>query len=318
MRITLGVTDSAWAEYLRARPNLSEVNFWVPSAQDFTGRASVGEPFLFKTKSPRNKLVGGGFFAGFYQCRVSDAWAIFGEGNGVATEEALHDAIQVYRQRSNRDHHPNPTIGCVVLQNVFFVDEPDDMAQPEHWGRSIVQGKTYDEADPDWAYVKHAFDTLCARPRIDPAWEPNNLEVRIDPERYGAEYMTRGRLGQGSFRLAVLEAYGNRCAITGGKMSPTLHAAHIRPYAAGGLHAVPNGLTLRSDMHALFDKGYLGVSPDYRLRVSPRLQTDFGNGVELYSRQARGDVIRLPESAGSRPDPVALEWHMDTVFLRSA
>ena len=38
-------------------------------------------------------------------------------------------------------------------------------------------------------------------------------------------------------------------------------------------------------------------------------------GVELYSREARGDVIRLPEQAGDLPDRDALEWHMDEVFL---
>lgn len=315
MRITLGVTDGAWAAYLRRREDLTEVNFWVPSGNNFTGRASVGEPFLFKTKSPENKLVGGGFFAGFYECRVSEAWAIFEQGNGVETEAELHNAIQRYRHRTGRQHHPDPTIGCVVLQNVFFADERDDMAQPEHWGRSIVQGKTYDDEDPDWGYVKHAFETLCARPRVDLHWEPDNIQVQLDPERYGAEHLTRSRLGQGSFRLAVLDAYDNRCAITGGRMSPTLQAAHIRPYAVGGAHAVPNGLALRSDMHTLFDRGYLGIDPDYRLRVSPRLETDFGNGVELYSREARGDVIRLPAREEERPDRSALDWHMQTVFL---
>lgn len=98
-------------------------------------------------------------------------------------------------------------------------------------------------------------------------------------------------------------------------MSPVLQAAHIRPYSSGGEHRISNGLALRSDMHTLYDRGYLGVDPDYRLRVSPLLTQHFGNGVELYSREARGDVIQLPAAAGDRPDREALEWHMDEVFL---
>src|SRR5207245_78783 len=38
---------------------------------------------------------------------------------------------------------------------------------------------------------------------------------------------------------------------------PVLHAAHIRPVSEGGRHLVTNGLLLRSDVHALFDRGYV-------------------------------------------------------------
>ena len=79
------------------------------------------------------------------------------------------------------------------------------------------------------------------------------------------------RLGQRSFQAVVLNAYHNRCAITGTKIRPVLEAAHIRPVTAGGEHRLDNGLLLRSDVHTLFDRGYLGVDPAYRLRVSPRL-----------------------------------------------
>ncbi|MCL2542075.1 MAG: HNH endonuclease [Nocardioidaceae bacterium] len=315
MRITLGVTDNDWADYLRARPGITEANFWVPSAQRFTGRASLDEPFLFKTKTPRNQLVGGGFYAGYYEQRVSEAWAIFGEGNGVGSEAELERAIRTYRDRTGKEHHPDPTIGCVVVRNLFFAPEGEDLPQPPHWGRSIVQGKTLDPTDIDYEYVEHAFRSLQGGARLDLLWDRDLIDVDLDSERYGAPVLTRPRLGQGSFRLAVLDAYGNRCAVSGGRMAPTLEAAHIRPYARGGRHLVSNGLTLRSDLHALYDRGYLGVDADYRLRVSPRIQADFGNGVELYSREARGEVIRLPVSPEDRPDREALEWHMDEVFL---
>ena len=42
---------------------------------------------------------------------------------------------------------------------------------------------------------------------------------------------------------------------------PVLEAAHIRPYAHGGEHRVDNGLLLRSDLHTLFDRGYVTVTP---------------------------------------------------------
>jgi hypothetical protein len=49
-------------------------------------------------------------------------------------------------------------------------------------------------------------------------------------------------LGQGTFRVAVTDLYGRRCAVSGEKTLPILDAAHIRPYADGGPHSVNNGL----------------------------------------------------------------------------
>lgn len=37
-------------------------------------------------------------------------------------------------------------------------------------------------------------------------------------------------------------------------------------------------MLLRSDVHTVFDRGNLTVTPDYRLRLSPPLRDDFDNG----------------------------------------
>jgi putative restriction endonuclease len=46
--------------------------------------------------------------------------------------------------------------------------------------------------------------------------------------------------------------------------------------AEGGEHRLDNGLLPRSDVHTLFDRGYLAVDSRHRLLVSPRLHEDFG------------------------------------------
>lgn len=81
-----------------------------------------------------------------------------------------------------------------------------------------------------------------------------------------------------------------------------------------GEHRVDNGLLLRSDVHTLFDHGFLGVDDKYRLQVSARLRADFGNGQEFYDRA--GSVIALPDHRSERPSKEAVSWHMDTKFLR--
>ena len=67
--------------------------------------------------------------------------------------------------------------------------------------------------------------------------------------------------------------------------------------------------------HTLFDRGYLGVDPGYRLRVSPRLRQDFGNGERFYAQA--GQVVALPERRAERPQREFLEWHLDEKFMAS-
>jgi putative restriction endonuclease len=138
----------------------------------------------------------------------------------------------------------------------------------------------------------------------------------VPGEVFGRPRLVAQRLGQRAFRALVLAAYERRCAITGEKIRPVLQAAHIRPVEMDGQNRVDNGLLLRSDVHTLFDRGYLGVGPDRRIHVSPRLRSEFDNGESLYRRQGEPLTV-LPARTLDRPDREALEWHMDVVFQAS-
>ena len=65
----------------------------------------------------------------------------------------------------------------------------------------------------------------------------------------------------------------------------------------------------------MFDLGYLSVDTRYRLRVSRRLRTEFGNGEAFYAKE--GEVITLPSRRGDQPNTDFLRWHMDTMFKAS-
>ena len=132
---------------------------------------------------------------------------------------------------------------------------------------------------------------------------------------FGDPRLTPQRLGQQAFQAVVLRAYSRRCAVTGDRIRPVLQAAHPRPLPAGGDHRLDNGLLLRSDVHTLYDRGYLGVDPGFRLMVSPRLRDEFGNGEQFYARA--GTPIALPERRADRPNREFPEWHVDTVFKAS-
>lgn len=121
------------------------------------------------------------------------------------------------------------------------------------------------------------------------------------------------RLGQGTFRVSVTDAYGRACAITSEHSLPALEAAHIRSFARDGPHEVANGILLRADLHRLFDKGYVTVTPDHRLEVSSRLKADYSNGRSYYPLS--GQTVRLPATPRDRPAAEFLTWHNENVYL---
>jgi len=126
------------------------------------------------------------------------------------------------------------------------------------------------------------------------------------------ERPVRQRLGQGAFRVLVTDVYDRRCAVTGEKALPVLQAAHIRPVSKEGAHRVDNGLLLRSDIHTLFDQGYVTVTPERRFLVSRRLKADFDNGEPYYPLS--GQLIWLPGRDEDQPSRESLEWHADVVY----
>jgi predicted restriction endonuclease len=105
----------------------------------------------------------------------------------------------------------------------------------------------------------------------------------------------RGRLGQGAFRVLVTDAYSRRCAVTGERTLPVLEAAHIRPYALSGPHRVSSSILLRSDLHKLFDLGYITVTPELRLLVSPKLKAEWENGREYYAHHGKLLQVHPPD-----------------------
>ena len=314
MRANVAITDSDWFEYLSGQPGIDEVNFWKPGGGGSFGVLRPGEPFLFKLHAPNNFIVGGGFFAHFSKLPVSLAWETFREKNGARTYAEMRARVEKYRRRYDKPvgPHDDYTIGCILLEEPFFFRREEWIPVPRDFPMNTVQGKSYDISTEVGAEL---WREVAARlgPRFGSAqasFVPRVAESSVD--RYGAPVLHFPRLGQGSFRVIVTDAYARRCAMTGERTLPVLEAAHIRPYSAEGEHKIDNGLLLRSDLHTLFDRGYLTVTPELRIEVSRRIREEFSNGRDYYSLHGR--EIAVPSSRHQRPSRSHLEWHASTVF----
>jgi putative restriction endonuclease len=308
VKFYIGNTDKDWFDFLAER-DLGSVNFWKPGTSSFRVLES-GDLFLFRLKSPINKIAGGGFFVNFTQLPLTTAWDAFEQENGVNSFAEFRAKIFSYRGNDEQ----NPIIGCTVLTQPFFLPEDLWIPQPANWHRSIVQGKTYDSEEDEYGW--QLWQAVQASLRIDLVGTVKEIDeivtLRIDQTQRFTEYVAKQRLGQGAFRSLVIDTYGRQCAITREKTLPVLHAAHIKPYTLSGPHDVRNGLLLRSDLHTLFDQGYVTVTTDYRVEVSKRIREEYENGRAYYA--LHGKKINLPRNEKAYPDSTYLDWHNNSVY----
>jgi hypothetical protein len=230
MQGTVANTDHGWYEYLRGRPDLSEINFWSPSPRR-TFRGDVMTPFFFRLKAPFKAIAGFAYFARFERLPVWLAWDAFGAGNGTDSLPDLVARLEMLRRHIRYEPPPGPDeIGCCILLDPVLFPKDPWVPEPSDW-RERTQGYRY--YDLESGEGQHLWD---------------------------------------------------RC----------------RDAA-------------RADLHRLFDRGYVTVTPDLSLRVSPRLKRDFHNGRSYYPYDDQ--PVRVPNSRLEQPNPEHLEWHGRNVFL---
>jgi putative restriction endonuclease len=308
MNAWVAVTDLDWFDFLSRQENVDEVNFWQPNP--WGGQFRVlrrGELMLFKLKRPVNAIAGGGFFEYYVDLPISVAWDSFGRKNGAASLHELRESIASLRG-GDVPWYEDFTIGCIILVEPFFWPEEWWIPPPDDFAANIVRGRRYDLTTGTGARLwEQVLERLqAARPRQQQG------EAELIAGGYSDPVLGKRRIGQGTFRVALLQAYDRQCAVTRERAIPALEAAHIRPFAEVQTHYIRNGLLLRSDLHRLFDAGYITVTPELRVEASARMRDDFNDG-ENYMK-LHGSQIWVPDRPEYRPDPELLRWHNENVF----
>ncbi|GAA2436333.1 phosphorothioated DNA-binding restriction endonuclease [Streptomyces macrosporus] len=128
----------------------------------------------------------------------------------------------------------------------------------------------------------------------------------------------RGRRPRRSgFAEEVLHAYGFACAMCGydgrlGGAPVGLEAAHVRWHSQDGPDEPDNGLALCALHHALFDLGALGLTPDLRVRVSPRYAARGRAGRAVHDLD--GTPLARPRPGRPTVGAAFVAWHDRQVF----
>jgi putative restriction endonuclease len=242
------------------------------------------------------------------------AWEVYGSANGVVSFGSFRERLLRFRSRFDMETDPKQDfwIGCVLVNQPIFFADGDLVRMPDDWASNIVQGKGYDLTTGEGHRIWMECRGRAGRVRYEPAATPEPLLIG-EPTPFGGPSIIHPRLGQRSFRVAVLDSYGRRCAVTSERTLPALEAAHIREYHDLPSHSITNGILFRADIHKLFDAGYVTVTPEHRFEVSRRIKEEFENGKQHSA--LHGTEIRLPENPPNRPAAEALWWHNEEWYL---
>ncbi|HEY1045623.1 MAG TPA: HNH endonuclease [Daejeonella sp.] len=306
MKFYAGATDNSWFNYL-SRISPEDVNFWQPGGNSAFKYLQPGEPFLFKLKRPYHVIGGLGFFSSHTFLPLNMAWDVFGEKNGCASFNEFKRSILSYRTDKENS---NPTIGCIVLTNPIFFETQDWIPVDQFMSRTgIVQGKGFDTAVTGSELWTQINNTLQKYLPSNPVFTENQfISKESDWPGYGKSVLQKVRIGQSAFRVLVTDAYSRRCSISGEKTLPVLDAAHIKPYNEQGPHNISNGILLRSDMHKLFDTGYITITKDYKVEISKAIKEEFENRREYYQYHGK-ELLYLPGKEVDKPNQQYIEWH---------
>ena len=308
---TIAITDESWYSFLARHPEVTELNFWTPSARR-SFRGPPFSPFLFKLRAPHNSICGYAYFAHFSTLPDWLAWESFGIGNGCASFEEMHARIATIRTRIGYDETAGSReIGCIQLVSPSFFPRDRWIPQPTTWQ---PRAQTPVKFDLSVGEGRRVWESCLAQSSIP----EEQIQAAVCPGaqndlvRYGAKFLMQPRLGQATFRITVLDAYARACAVTREHSLPALEAAHIRSYSQEGPHEIRNGILLRADLHRLFDTGYITVTPELKLVVGASLREHYNNGKSYYP--LHGIQLAVPAIDSHRPDKEFLQWHNDHAY----
>jgi putative restriction endonuclease len=168
--------------------------------------------------------------------------------------------------------------------------------------------------DPDQRTFSVAVDD--ARVSI-PAESPGEVGVAEGRRAY-VTTLTLRRVHQQGFRLRVLRAYREACAVCHLRHRELLEASHILPDGHPlGEPTVTNGIALCKLHHAAYDRNILGIRRDLRIVIrTDVLEEEDGPMLRHGLQGFDGSMVVVPESVRLRPNPEFLAERFE-IFQRA-
>ena len=175
----------------------------------------------------------------------------------------------------------------------------------------------WNEFNTDWDNLAYESELLISKfthQPIEKVAEINIADIPLGKER---EAVIKQRVNQSFFRSTILSSYNLKCCITGLSISDFLVASHIVPWSKDEKNRLNphNGLCLNSIHDKAFDKGFITITPDYKIKVSKYFDSyKKDNAVNDLFLKHENQFIALPDKFSPSKD--FLEYHYKNIFKK--
>ena len=175
----------------------------------------------------------------------------------------------------------------------------------------------WNEFNTDWDNLAYESELLISKFTNQPLEIVSEINIDDIPLGREREAIVKQRVNQSFFRSTILSSYNLKCCITGLSITDFLVASHIIPWAKDDKNRLNpnNGLCLNSIHDKAFDKGFITVTADFKIKVSKYL-IDYKkeNAVADLFLKFENKSIILPDKF--TPSKEFLEYHHKNIFKK--
>jgi len=255
------------------------------------------------------------------------------QGQRLWTKEELIIAINLYcKLPFGRLHSRNPEI---IHLSKLIDRTPDALAyklvnfaslDPSLQSRGIkgasnaskLDREIWNEFYNDWNALAFESEVLLAKFSHTSVEKLNQIDENDLPkEGKTRAQVVMARVNQAFFRKSILASYNNTCCITGLQQPDLLIASHIIPWSVDKINRLNprNGIALNPLHDKAFELGYLTITPEFYVIVSPTLlvKTHNNNG-DLFDKY-QNQKMALPNRFLPYRDFLA--YHNNEIFKRN-
>jgi putative restriction endonuclease len=180
---------------------------------------------------------------------------------------------------------------------------------------SKLDKEIWNEFYNHWDILPYESERLLATLKHTTVERLNDIpENELPREGKVKEQLVKTRVNQSFFRSSILAAYNNTCCITGIKHPELLVAGHIRPWGIDEKNRLNprNGIAINSLHDKAFEIGYITITPDYHIKISPTLLKETNqHSVDFFGKFENQKII-LPSRF--LPDREFLKYHNEERF----
>ena len=156
----------------------------------------------------------------------------------------------------------------------------------------------WNEFNGNWDKLAFESEKLIAEFQNKSIEQIETLNIEDFPKGEERETIIKARVNQSFFRSTILSSYNLKCCITGLSITDFLVASHIKPWSKDLENRTNphNGLCLNSIHDKAFDRGFITVTPDFKILVS-NFFDDYSNDLAVtdFFKKYQNQFINLPD-----------------------